>query len=114
MDRYEYLAQTSVPSGFAQDQNELLRNYDAGNQKEKNLTFYQLLVVYLLVGFAFLLTVPAIYIRNEIYYISRDIAELRTKHEVLLEENRALNNDMEFLRYKNEILDPQSVQENGR
>lgn len=61
-----------------------------------------------------MLTVPAIYIRNEIYYISRDIAALRTKHEVLLEENRALNNDIEYLRYKNEILDPQSVQENGR
>ena len=99
---------------FAGAQDELLRNYDAEKKKEKNLTLYQLLVVYLLIGFAFLLTVPAIYIRNEIYYISRDIAALRTKHEVLLEENRALNNDIEYLRYKNEILDPQSVQENGR
>ena len=43
--------------------------------------------------------------------ISRDIAELRTKHEVLLEENRALKSDIEALRYKNEILDPQSVQD---
>ena len=85
---------------FAGAQDELLRNYDAEKKKEKNLTLYQLLVVYLLIGFAFLLTVPAIYIRNEIYYISRDIAALRTKHEVLLEENQ--------------ILDPQSVQENGR
>ena len=102
MDRYEYLAQTGAPSGFTQDQDELLRYYDAGKKKEKNLTFYQLLVVYLLI---------AIYIRNEIYYISRDIAELRTKHEVLLEENRALKSDIEALRYKNEILDPQSVQD---
>ena len=111
MDQYEYLAQTGTPSGFTQDQDELLRYYDAGKKKEKNLTFYQLLVVYLLIGVAFLLTVPAIYIRNEIYYISRDIAELRTKHEVLLEENRALKSDIEALRYKNENLDPQSVQD---
>lgn len=111
---YASLAAGRGYGGFAGAQDELLRNYDAEKKKEKNLTLYQLLVVYLLIGFAFLLTVPAIYIRNEIYYISRDIAALRTKHEVLLEENRALNNDIEYLRYKNEILDPQSVQENGR
>ncbi|WP_321781031.1 hypothetical protein [uncultured Campylobacter sp.] len=111
---YASLATGRSYDGFAGAQDELLRNYDAEKKKEKNLTLYQLLVVYLLIGFAFLLTVPAIYIRNEIYYISRDIAALRTKHEVLLEENRALNNDIEYLRYKNEILDPQSVQENGR
>ena len=111
---YSSLAAGRSYGSFAGAQDELLRNYDAEKKKEKNLTLYQLLVVYLLIGFAFLLTVPAIYIRNEIYYISRDIAALRTKHEVLLEENRALNNDIEYLRYKNEILDPQSVQENGR
>ena len=111
---YSSLATGRSYGSFAGAQDELLRNYDAEKKKEKNLTLYQLLVVYLLIGFAFLLTVPAIYIRNEIYYISRDIAALRTKHEVLLEENRALNNDIEYLRYKNEILDPQSVQENGR
>ncbi|MFC2529148.1 MAG: hypothetical protein ACFNVQ_08760 [Campylobacter sp.] len=111
---YASLAAGRGYGSFAGAQDELLRNYDAEKKKEKNLTLYQLLVVYLLIGFAFLLTVPAIYIRNEIYYISRDIAALRTKHEVLLEENRALNNDIEYLRYKNEILDPQSVQENGR
>ena len=111
---YSSLAAGRSYGSFAGAQDELLRNYDAEKKKEKNLTLYQLLVVYLLIGFAFLLTVPAIYIRNEIYYISRDIAALSTKHEVLLEENRALNNDIEYLRYKNEILDPQSVQENGR
>lgn len=111
---YSSLAAGRSYGSFAGAQDELLRNYDTEKKKEKNLTLYQLLVVYLLIGFAFLLTVPAIYIRNEIYYISRDIAALRTKHEVLLEENRALNNDIEYLRYKNEILDPQSVQENGR
>ena len=57
----------------------------------------------------FFLTVPVVYIRNEIYYISRDIAELRSKHEVLLEENRALKNNIEALRFKNEILDSFSV-----
>ena len=53
--------------------------------------------------------VPVIYIRNEIYFLSRDIAELSTKKSVLTEENRDLNNKIEVMDYKHEISDPIAI-----
>ena len=115
-DEYDFIINNSTPSHankqegqsreFTSDEpSQILQNYQNANRKEVNLSFDKLLTTYLIVMFIFLLTVPAIFIRNEIYYISRDIAELRTKHEVLLEENRALKSNIEFLRFKKEILD---------
>ncbi|MBQ3674445.1 MAG: hypothetical protein II923_02455 [Campylobacter sp.] len=92
---------------------EIVLNFDNEIKKTKEIPFYTLLKVWIVMMIFFFLTVPVVYIRNEIYYISRDIAELRSKHEVLLEENRALKNSIELLRFKNEILDSFSV-ENGK
>lgn len=95
------------------EKEEILFSYDEEIKKDKNISFYELTKTYIFVTLFFLFTIPAIYIRNEIYYISRDITELKTKHDVLMEENRNLNNNMEFLRYKNQIIDPLSI-ENGQ
>ena len=84
------------------EKDEIVLNFDNEIKKTKEIPFYTLLKVWIVMM-----------IRNEIYYISRDIAELRSKHEVLLEENRALKNSIELLRFKNEILDSFSV-ENGK
>ncbi|MCI6988577.1 MAG: hypothetical protein MR902_03280 [Campylobacter sp.] len=75
----------------------------------KELSFYDLLVAYLIAFLLFFFTIPTIYIRNEIYFISRDISELRTTKELLLEENSALRQKMEYMHYKSEILDPIEV-----
>ncbi|MDA3053144.1 hypothetical protein OFO01_06730 [Campylobacter sp. JMF_01 NE2] len=114
-NEYDFIINNSVPNRaksapktseyISDEQNQILQNYQTTNFKEVNLSLNKLLMTYLVMMFVFLLTVPAIFIRNEIYYISRDIAELRTKHEVLLEENRALKNNIEFLRFKKEIID---------
>lgn len=114
-NEYDFIINNSVPNRtkstpktseyISDEQNQILQNYQTTNFKEVNLSLNKLLMTYLIMMFVFLLTVPAIFIRNEIYYISRDIAELRTKHEVLLEENRALKNNIEFLRFKKEIID---------
>ena len=95
------------------EKDEIVLNFDNEIKKTKEIPFYTLLKVWIVMMIFFFLTVPVVYIRNEIYYISRDIAELRSKHEVLLEENRALKNNIELLRFKNEILDSFSV-ENGK
>ena len=95
------------------EKDEIVLNIDNEIKKTKDIPFYTLLKVWIVMMIFFFLTVPVVYIRNEIYYISRDIAELRSKHEVLLEENRALKNSIELLRFKNEILDSFSV-ENGK
>ena len=95
------------------EKDEIVLNFDNEIKKIKEIPFYTLLKVWIAMMIFFFLTVPVVYIRNEIYYISRDIAELRSKHEVLLEENRALKNSIESLRFKNEILDSFSV-DNGK
>lgn len=89
---------------------EILQDYDYQSKKERNLSFYDLLIVYIFITLFFLLTIPVIYIRNEIYYISRDISELRTKHAVLIEENRELEKKIEIVKLKYEILDPLSLE----
>jgi len=77
--------------------------------KEHNLAFYDLVVAYIIIGVILFFTVPVIHIKNQTYYISRDIAELRTKKDILDEENKNLRRELELLRYKNEILDPFEV-----
>ena len=76
-----------------QEKEELLTLHDEEQKREVNLSFKTLVMVYL-----------AVFIANQIYYISRDIADISGKRDMLLEENRALSIKLENLRYKNQIL----------
>lgn len=87
------------------DKNELLEQYDAEQKVEKNLDFCFLLLVYMVMGVAFLLVLPKIYIKNQIYYMSRDIGKLYGEYSILKEENRVLKQNLENMRFKNQILD---------
>ena len=78
-------------------------------EKSLNLTLYDGLIAYIIICVIILLMVPVIYIRNEIYFLSRDIAELSTKKSILTEENRDLNNKIEVMDYKHEISDPIAI-----
>lgn len=88
------------------------KNQDINNKNidEKGLSLFDLVVAFLILALAVAIFVPIIYIRNEIYYISRDIEELRVKHSVLVEENKDLENKIESLKFKYEIIDPLSVE----
>lgn len=87
------------------DKNELLEQYDAGQKVEKNLDFRFLLLVYMAMFVAFLVILPKIYIKNQIYYMSRDINKLYGEYSILKEENRVLKQNLENIRFKNQILD---------
>lgn len=87
------------------DKNELLEQYDAEQKVEKNLDFRFLLLVYMVMFVAFLLVLPKIYIKNQIYYMSRDISKLYGEYSILKEENRVLKQNLENIRFKNQILD---------
>ncbi|DAB36530.1 MAG: hypothetical protein EOM49_03505 [Epsilonproteobacteria bacterium] len=87
------------------DKNQLLDQYDAEQRVEKNLDFRFLLLVYMVIGVAFLLILPKIYIKNQIYYMSRDINKLYGEYSILKEENRVLKQNLENIRFKNQILD---------
>lgn len=87
------------------DKSELLEDYDAEQKVEKNLDFRFLLLVYMVMFVAFLLILPKIYIKNQIYYMSRDISKLYSEYSILKEENRVLKQNLENIRFKNQILD---------
>jgi cell division protein FtsL len=88
-----------------EDKNELLEEYDAELKVEKNLDFRFLMLVYMVMFVAFLLILPKIYIKNQIYYMSRDIHKLYSEYSILSEENRVLKQNLENMRFKNQILD---------
>ncbi len=83
------------------DKQELLEEYD----EEENLDFKFLLLIYLSLAIAFSVILPKIYIKNQIYYISRDIHKLYSENSILKEENRYLNQKLESIRFKNQVLD---------
>lgn len=83
----------------------LLEGHKDATKDEKNLGKNQLLFAALCIAFAVLVFVPKIYITSNIYYLSRDIASLRTQESVLSEENKELNKKLENMRFQNQILD---------
>ncbi|EJI5010894.1 hypothetical protein NFA23_001533 [Campylobacter jejuni] len=85
--------------------NVLLEGFSNATKEDRNLNFNHLLFAALLVSFALFLFAPQIYIRNQIYYLSREIATLRTEESVLNEENKDLKRRLENTRFQNQILD---------
>ncbi|ENH1073848.1 hypothetical protein ABVT18_001153 [Campylobacter jejuni] len=85
--------------------NILLEGFSNATKEDRNLNFNHLLFAALLVSFALFLFAPQIYIRNQIYYLSREIATLRTEESVLNEENKDLKRRIENMRFQNQILD---------
>lgn len=91
------------------DRHILLDEYDKETRRDKNLDFKTLIIVLLSMAVTFAVILPGIYIKNEIYYISRDISKLYGEYSVLKEENRELRRDIEAIRFKNQVLDTLSI-----
>jgi len=70
-----------------------------------NLSFRLLLGVMLILFIVLILVLPKIYLKNEIYYNSRDISKLYNEYSILKEENKVLKQKLEYLRFKNQVLD---------
>ncbi len=70
-----------------------------------NLSFRLLLSVMLILFTILILILPKIYLKNEIYYNSRDISKLYNEYSILKEENRVLKQKLEYLKFKNQVLD---------
>ena len=49
--------------------------------------------------------IPKIYLRNNIYYVSKDINKLNTQYISLKEENKFLKQQHEDAQFKNQIMD---------
>ncbi len=87
------------------DKGELLEEYDNEQKREKNLDFKFLMLVYISMTIALLIVLPKIYIKNQVYYISRDINQLYSEYSILHEENKYLKQKLESIRFKNQVLD---------
>lgn len=77
---------------------------------QNNLNFLELLKVYLIISIAFLLILPLISIRNEIYFLSKDINELKTKKDVLIQENSNLKIELEKIKFEHKIINPIKIE----
>ncbi|TKX32317.1 hypothetical protein [Campylobacter aviculae] len=85
--------------------NILLEGFKDATKEDRNLNFNHLLFTILFVSFILFLFAPQIYIRNQIYYLSREIATLKTEENVLNEESKDLKRRLENMRFQNQILD---------
>jgi len=83
----------------------LLDEYDEELKRAKNISFKNLLYVFMAIFFVLALLLPKIYISNEIYYISKNITGMYNKFTALKEEHEHLKRELELLRYKLEVLD---------
>ena len=64
-----------------------------------------LIIVFVLLLFALFLYFPKIYLRSNIYYTSKDINKLYAHYISLQEENTFLAQQLEDMKFKNQIID---------
>jgi cell division protein FtsL len=86
------------------------KTQNISHAKEENLSFELLLKVYLAMALGFLLLLPMIHIKNQIYYYSRDISSLWSEYSILMEENRDLLQKIETIRFKQKVLDTLEIE----
>ena len=64
-----------------------------------------LFMVFVLLSIALFLYFPKIYLRSNIYYTSKDINKLYAHYISLQEENTFLAQQLEDMKFKNQIID---------
>jgi len=74
-------------------------------RRVEELSFRLLLSVILVLFIVLILILPKIYLKNEIYYNSREISKLYNEYSILREENRVLKQKLEYINFKNQVLD---------
>jgi len=87
------------------DKNELLDELDVLTSKKRRLDFNYFLYVLLSLVFVAMVAFPKIYLTEQIYFKSRDIAKLKVEYDILKEENKLISASVESIKFKNQILD---------
>ncbi len=87
------------------DKNAILEEVEPVIVPSQKMGVRYLVGVLLSVTMLLLVAFPKIYIQNQIYYKSRDIAVLKREFNALKEENRVITSQVEAIRFKNQILD---------
>lgn len=79
-------------------------------QKFKLNAKNSILIVFAILIFALVIFIPKIYLRNNIYYVSKDINRLYSHYISLKEENKFLKQQLEDAKFKNQISDSLMLQ----
>jgi len=87
------------------EKTELLDEIGEVLDKQKSLNFIFFLYVILILMLVSIFAFPKIYIQQQIYFKSREIARLQAEYDTLKEENRLISASVEKIRFKNQILD---------
>ena len=87
------------------EKNELLDEIDTLVTSKQKLGFNYFLYMMLVLMFIAMFAFPKIYITQQIYFKSRDIAKLKVEYDTLKEENKLINASVESIKFKNQILD---------
>lgn len=87
------------------EKNELLDEVDVLLAPKRKLDFNYYLYMILTLLFISLFVFPKIYITQQIYFKSRDIAKLQIEYDTLKEENQLISASVESIKFKNQILD---------
>jgi len=83
----------------------LLEEIEKERRRAKNITFRELLYIYLIIFIALALILPKIYFANQVYYTSKEINSLYHKYTALKEEKAALLREIEALKYRINVQD---------
>jgi len=87
------------------EKNELLEEVDGLFESKRSLNFNYFLTVFLAIVFVGMFAFPKIYITEQIYFKSRDIAKLKVEYDTLKEEHKLISTSVEKMKFKNQILD---------
>ncbi|BAF70138.1 hypothetical protein [Nitratiruptor sp. SB155-2] len=89
----------------SEEKKELLKSFEEAEYEQSLLDLKDLILTFLVIAIIFALIFPKIYISNQIYYKSRKINKLLDDYEILKEEHRLLQQKLEQIRFKNQVLD---------
>ena len=85
----------------------MARRIKAKKIKEENgVTASMILITFFVTALVLLLTLPNIYLDNQIYYESRNIAHFQRVKVTLEEEQALIKTKLEDINYKENLLNP--------
>ncbi len=95
----------TVKNTLKDDKAELLESMQTVFDPVEGISFKNLVTAALIFLVVLAIIYPKIYLRNAIYYESRDVAKLEHEYEILKQEQELLKVNVEKIRYKNQVED---------
>jgi hypothetical protein len=86
------------------DKESLLNEIDSLKSAENGLGFKTVFTALAALIVVLSVAIPKIYLSASIYYLSLETDSLYSSYKALKEENRYLEQKLEFMRYKNSVL----------